>query len=217
MQPSTSQTLIAVRRFALPAARIALFAVLLWLSAAAGAIPIPGTPVPITLQTFVLMVAGLSLSPHEAFGAVATYLMAGAAGLPVFAGGASVTALFGPSAGFLIGFLPGIVITALLRGSARRRRTTSPASDGASGTRIVNKPGGSASGATDWALTAGRYLLAALLGCVVVVYVFGFGIQSLITGVPLTVVATASLGFVAGDIVKAAVAAAAISGLSKLF
>ena len=76
-----------------------LFAVLMWLASAAGEISIPGTPVPITLQTFVMMQAGLMLSWRQAGSAVVLYLAAGAAGLPVFAGGASTAALFGPSAG----------------------------------------------------------------------------------------------------------------------
>ena len=38
-----------------------LFAVLMWAASAAGAVPIPGTPVPITLQTFVVMLAALML------------------------------------------------------------------------------------------------------------------------------------------------------------
>ena len=96
-----------------------LFAVLMWLASAAGEISIPGTPVPITLQTFVMMLAGLMLSWRQAGSAVVLYLAAGAAGLPVFAGGASTAALFGPSAGFLIGFLPAVIVTALLRGKAR--------------------------------------------------------------------------------------------------
>lgn len=169
-----------------------LFAVLLWLSAAAGEIPIPGTPVPITLQTFVVMLAGLMLSWRQAGSALALYIAAGAIGLPVFAGGASTMALVGPSAGFIFGFLPGVVAIALLRGKAN---TTSVAAA---------------------ALTAGRYLFAALIGGVVVVYAFGFLVQSALTGAPIAAVALASMGFVAGDAVKAVVAALAAAGLTKL-
>ena len=86
-----------------------LFAVLLAAASMAGAVPIPGTPVPITLQTFVVMLAALMLPWKQAGAAVLMYLAAGAAGLPVFAGGASTMALVGPSAGFLIGFLPAAV------------------------------------------------------------------------------------------------------------
>ena len=91
-----------------------LFAVLLAAASMAGAVPIPGTPVPITLQTFVVMLAALMLPWKQAGAAVLMYLAAGAAGLPVFAGGASTMALVGPSAGFLFGFLPGVVVIALL-------------------------------------------------------------------------------------------------------
>ena len=169
-----------------------LFAVLMWLASAAGEISIPGTPVPITLQTFVMMLAGLMLSWRQAGSAVALYLAAGAAGLPVFAGGTSTLALVGPSAGFLFGFLPGVVAIALLRGK-------SDTSSFAAAAR-----------------TAGRYLLAALVGGVVVVYAFGFVIQSALTGAPLAAVALASMGFVVGDAIKAVVASLAAAGLSKL-
>ena len=72
------------RRLLRSAGMSLLFALLLWAAAAAGRIPIPGTPVGITLQTFVLMLAALSLDWREAGGAVVLYLLAGAAGLPVF-------------------------------------------------------------------------------------------------------------------------------------
>ena len=170
----------------------ALFAVLMWTASAAGAVPIPGTPVPITLQTFVVMLAALMLPWKQAGAAMLMYLAAGAVGLPVFAGGTSTLALVGPSAGFLFGFLPGVVAIALLRGK-------SDTSSFAAAAR-----------------TAGRYLLAALVGGVVVVYAFGFVIQSALTGAPLAAVALASMGFVVGDAIKAVVASLAAAGLSKL-
>ena len=187
---SAAATTSLARRIVAASWKPVLFAVLMWLSAAAGAIP--GTPVPITLQTFVVMLAGLMLPWRQAGAAVATYLAAGAVGLPVFAGGTSTLALVGPSAGFLFGFLPGVVVIALLRGK-------SDTSSFAAAAR-----------------TAGRYLLAALVGGVVVVYAFGFVIQSALTGAPLAAVALASMGFVVGDAIKAVVASLAAAGLSKL-
>lgn len=169
-----------------------LFALLLWAASAAGEIPVPGTPVPITLQTFVIMLAALMLPWRQAGAAIALYLAAGALGLPVFAGGASTLALVGPSAGFLLGFLPAAVITSLLKGEARTDSTK----------------GGM--------LTAARYCGAALVGCVAVDYLFGFIIQSAVTSVSLPVVAVASMGFVFGDVVKAVVASAVVAGLAKL-
>ena len=144
----------------------------MWAASAAGAVPIPGTPVPITLQTFVVMLAALMLPWKQAGAAMLMYLAAGAVGLPVFAGGASTMALVGPSAGFLIGFLPAAVVTSLLKGEAR----TDSLKHGA--------------------LTAARYLFACVAGCIVLDYLLGFIVQSAITGVALPIVAVASMGFV---------------------
>ncbi|MBT1174384.1 biotin transporter BioY [Bifidobacterium sp. LC6] len=189
--PATSAASL-IRRATAVSWKPVLFAALLWLSAAAGEIPIPGTPVPITLQTFVVMLAGLMLTWRQAGSALALYIAAGAAGLPVFAGGASTMALVGPSAGFIFGFLPGAIVIALLRGKADTSSLTAAA------------------------LTTARYLFATIIGGVAVVYAFGFLVQSALTGAPIAAVALASMGFVLGDIVKAVVAAAAAAGLTKL-
>ncbi|NME61227.1 biotin transporter BioY [Bifidobacterium thermophilum] len=187
----TSAAPTTARRLLRSAGMSLLFALLLWAAAAAGRIPIPGTPVGITLQTFVLMLAALSLDWREAGGAVVLYLLAGAAGLPVFSGGMSTLALVGPSAGFLFGFLPGVIVASLLKGKAR------------------------GTGARGYWLTAARYFGASLVGCVVIVYAFGVSIQAMLTHVPLSAVALASLGFAGGDLLKAVVASAAVSGLSS--
>ena len=179
------------RRLLRSAGMSLLFALLLWAAAAAGRIPIPSTPVGITLQTFVLMLAALSLDWREAGGAVVLYLLAGAAGLPVFSGGMSTLALVGPSAGFLFGFLPGVIVASLLKGKAR------------------------GTGARGYWLTAARYFGASLVGCVVIVFALGVSIQAMLTHVPLSAVALASLGFAGGDLLKAVVASAAVSGLSS--
>lgn len=47
-------------------------------------------------------------------------------------------------------------------------------------------------------------------------YLLGFIVQSAITGVALPIVAVASMGFIAGDAVKAVVASAVVAGLAKL-
>ena len=189
---SAAATTPLARRIVAASWKPVLFAVLMWLSAAAGEIPIPGTPVPITLQTFVVMLAGLMLPWRQAGAAVATYLAAGAVGLPVFAGGASTMALVGPSAGFLIGFLPAAVVTSLLKGKAR------------------------VDSLKHAVLTAARYLFACVAGCIVLDYLLGFIVQSAITGVAMPVVAIASMGFIVGDCIKAVVASLVASGLAKL-
>ena len=77
---------------------------------------LPIGPVPVSLQTFFVALAGFALGPKRGALAVGLYLLAGAVGLPVFAGGKSGLAhLFGPTGGFLIGF----VFYALVAGLAR--------------------------------------------------------------------------------------------------
>lgn len=70
------------------------------------AIPIPGTPVPVTLQPLVVVLSGLMLGPGVGFASMVTYLVLGAIGLPVFApvGAPGVLRLLGPTGGYLIAF-----------------------------------------------------------------------------------------------------------------
>lgn len=63
-------------------------------------IPLP--PVPISLQTFFVMLASLLLSPAMAFESIALYLLLGVIGIPVFSTGGGLGALLGPTGGFLI-------------------------------------------------------------------------------------------------------------------
>jgi biotin transport system substrate-specific component len=76
---------------------------------------LPFSPVPITGQTFAVLLSGAVLGPRRAFLAQALYLLEGAAGLPVFAGasgGAHVLA--GPTAGYLLAFPFAAVVTGAL-------------------------------------------------------------------------------------------------------
>jgi biotin transport system substrate-specific component len=79
--------------------------ILLWLSAK---IQVPLWPVPITMQTFAVLTLGLAYGPRLGFATVLAYLAAGAVGLPVFAGGwdegGGIVHLYGPTAGYLVGF-----------------------------------------------------------------------------------------------------------------
>lgn len=69
-------------------------------------IPLPFTPVPLTLQVFVVVLAGLLLGGRASLPVVAGYLALGAAGLPVFSGGAAgLGHLFGATGGYMFGFL----------------------------------------------------------------------------------------------------------------
>lgn len=68
-------------------------------------IHLPFSPVPITGQTFAVLLSGAVLGWRRGFLSQAAYLLEGAAGLPVFADGAgSIFHLIGPSGGFLLTF-----------------------------------------------------------------------------------------------------------------
>jgi len=69
-------------------------------------IPLFFTPVPITLQTFAVILIGMALGPVAGFSTMVLYLAEGAAGLPVFspAGPGGIAHLLGPDAGFLFAY-----------------------------------------------------------------------------------------------------------------
>lgn len=114
------------RRPATDVALVATFAAFVAACALVPAIP-TGTPVPITLQTFGVILAGLALGPLRGFLAVALYLVVGLAGVPVFAeltGGLGV--LGKPSVGYLLSFplaaaVAGLVSRVALRAPLRWR------------------------------------------------------------------------------------------------
>ena len=79
---------------------------LMWLSAK---VQVPLYPVPITMQTLVLLVLGVAYGPRLGAATMILYLLEGAVGLPVFAGGWSEGGgfhlLYGPTGGYLAGFV----------------------------------------------------------------------------------------------------------------
>ena len=78
-------------------------------------IPLPFTPVPVTGQTFGVLVVGMALGSRRGALAVIAYLMEGAMGAPVFAGGTGgAPILAGPTAGYLFGFVPAAFVTGYL-------------------------------------------------------------------------------------------------------
>ena len=78
-------------------------------------IPLPFSPVPVTGQTFAVLVIGASLGARLGALSVAVYVLEGLLGLPVFAGGASGTArLVGPTGGYLVGFVVAAAIVGWL-------------------------------------------------------------------------------------------------------
>ena len=75
---------------------------------------LPGTDVPLTLQSLVILLIGLSLSPREAGATIAGYIAGGSAGLPFFAPGS--LGLAGPTGGYIIGFLVAAWLVSVLKG-----------------------------------------------------------------------------------------------------
>jgi biotin transport system substrate-specific component len=69
-------------------------------------VPLPFTPVPLTLQNFAVLLVGLALGPAAGFAAMALYLAEGAVGMPVFNphGPGGVLQMFGPTGGFLFAY-----------------------------------------------------------------------------------------------------------------
>jgi biotin transporter BioY len=90
-------------------------------------VKLPFTPVPLTGQPFAVLLVGALLGARRGAAAMLAYLGEGALGLPVFAGGAAgPAAMFGPSGGYLAGFVPAAFVTGFLaeRGWDRRFLTT---------------------------------------------------------------------------------------------
>jgi biotin transport system substrate-specific component len=75
---------------------------------------LPFTPVPITLQTLAVVLAGLVLGAHRGALAQVAYLSLIAVGLPSDAQGLGFAAFFGPTAGYLLGFVPAAFVTGWL-------------------------------------------------------------------------------------------------------
>src|SRR5438270_4700507 len=85
-------------------------------------IPLPFTPVPLTLQNFGVLVVGLTLGSRRGFAALALYLAEGAAGMPVFNphGPGGIAQILGPTGGYLLAypFVAGLVGYLFERGNA---------------------------------------------------------------------------------------------------
>jgi biotin transport system substrate-specific component len=155
--------------------RVALFAAII---AVLGFLPKFDLPfaggVPITAQTLGVMLAGVMIGPRHGAAAVLLVILIVALGVPLLAGGrGGLGVFFGPTVGFLIGWLPGAFVTGVIFQALPRLPTAFAAA------------------------------LAALIGGVLVVYAFGIAGLSLITGMSPSQAALASLVFLPGDIIKA--------------
>jgi biotin transport system substrate-specific component len=141
------------------------------------AAPLPGTAVPVSLQTLMVLLSGMLLGPALGAAAQTAYLMAGAAGLPVFAAGLGVPYLFGPTGGYLLAFPAAAAVAGAVAGQAR----------GGAGARV--------------ALLTLAGVLATLT-----VYAGGTAQLTLLTGDAAGAVRTGVLPFLIGDLAKLAFA-----------
>ncbi|HEU5210399.1 MAG TPA: biotin transporter BioY [Longimicrobiales bacterium] len=152
---------------------VAVFVMLTALGAYA-AVPMPGSAVPVTLQTLFVSLAGVLLGARLGAVAMTTYVLIGLMGAPVFSlgfGGPAV--LLGPTGGYLLAFPLAAAVTGML---APRRDATSP-------------------------LATLRLGVAILLGTFVV-FAGGFAQLALLLGDPLRAFAVGVVPFLIGDVVK---------------
>ncbi|MEM9383943.1 MAG: biotin transporter BioY [Pseudomonadota bacterium] len=165
--------------------QVAVFAALIGALGLLPPIPLGFTPVPITLQTLGVMLAGLLLGPTRGALACVVLLLLVAAGLPVLAGGRGGLGVFlGPTAGFLWAWPLG----ALVAGSCVPRGV----------------------GVRFW-----RALLGAVIGGIVVVYLGGVAWLATAGGLGWDRATLTTLAFLPGDVVKAALAASAAVSVSR--
>ncbi len=142
-------------------------------------VPLPFTPVPMTLQTLFVVLAGALLGPRLGAASQITYLAMGVAGLPVFFGGGLGPAhLLGPTGGYLVAF----PVTAYVAG-------------------LVARP----SGRKD--LRELARLFAGLLAASLVILVGGTAWLAGMTGDLSGAVALGLVPFLIGDVVKVGLAA----------
>ena len=96
------------------------------------AMPLGFTPIPVTMQTFAVLLLGLLFSPGAAFACLALYLIEGALGLPVFSphGPGGLAQLLGPSGGYLLSYPFAAALASLLYRRGQRRFVTAVAAAG---------------------------------------------------------------------------------------
>ncbi len=80
--------------------------------------PLPFTPGLVTALTFALSVSAYLLTPRQTFTVILVYILLGAAGLPVFAGGQGLSRLLGPAGGFYFGWLVAYPLLSMAKGAA---------------------------------------------------------------------------------------------------
>ena len=184
---------------------IALFTALIVVLSLLPPIPLPLIPVPLTLQTFGVMLAGLILGPARAGLALLLYVLIALLGLPVLPGGrAGLAVLAGPTAGFLLGMIPGAFVTGWLAVLSSTNEKS----------KAVSSPYDAIGSTPAWQIA--RCILAAVVGGIVLVYAIGIPWLVFVTKMDFTKACWAMVVFVPGDMLKAIVAAVVAHRIRRL-
>jgi biotin transport system substrate-specific component len=171
-------------------ALVATFAALIAVCSVSAALPFGVNGVPVTLQLFGVFLAGAVLGARRGFLAVLLYLVVGAAGLPIFAGGTSGVAPFtGVTGGYLFAFPFAALIVGLAVERAHRRNV---------------------------AVTAGVVLAGGVVAEALVWLVGATGI-ALYAETPWAKTVGTSFGYVPADVAKLAAAAVAAAAVHRAF
>ena len=167
--------------------RVAVFAALVAVLGLPGGFTVAGG-VPITVQTLGVMLAGAILGPWLGALSMTVFLALVALGLPLLAGGrGGIGVFFGPSAGYLFGWILGAFAIGLIVHAGGRKPVL-------------------------W-----RTALGMLVGGILVVYAVGVPVQSLVTRLPLGETMLMSLAFIPGDLVKAVTATFIVMTLVRAY
>jgi biotin transport system substrate-specific component len=175
-------------------------AVLFVAAAAQLAVPIPVTPVPVSLQDLAVLLVGVVLGPAAGASALVAYVFVGALGAPVFSNGhAGLPWLLGPTGGYLLAY----PAAAWVMGMTERM------------SRVATAPGDGVTPRPSWALRLAGILVGAL-GAQLVVYAGGVGQLTLLTGQDVGMAVTLGVvPFLPGVAVKMGMLAAFVVGLDR--
>jgi biotin transport system substrate-specific component len=198
---------LSERSFALPRSIAVILGAALVTAAAQISVPLPGTPVPMTLQPLAVLLVGGLLGARLGAASMVLYLALGIAGLPVFTPTVpllGVARLLGPTGGYLLAYPVAAWVVGWLADPGRK-----PGVSPNPGTDSIN-PGLSPGVSTPyWARVAVGVLCGLLL-----IHVGGLAQLAILTGDMSGAARLATLPFLLGDLGKLAVAVAVLAKLT---
>lgn len=157
----------------------------IWITAK---IQIPFYPVPVTMQTLVVLIIGMAYGPKLGTATLLIYFAQGALGLPVFAGtpekGIGIAYMFGPTGGYLFGFIPAVILVGYL---AKR----------------------------GWDRSSVKTFIAMVLGNIVI-YSFGLLWLGTVLGWDKPILEWGLTPFLLGDVLKISIATLVLPGIWKV-